>query len=181
VRDESGRFVLAFLSDRDPRHRNLPYLCWSRDFVHWSNPALVLDETVTYLYGLVQDNRGRLILDYGAKDRRLLISADGIQWKSEKMPGSVLAQDRTGLFCTYKLTSTRKESAEEAAPRTWARTCYRVSRRTSGDLSRWGSQYWWANTSAYYRNLMPAGRLDIGSPETYREADEALRSSQPKE
>jgi len=36
--------------------------------------------------------------------------------------------------------------------------------RTTGDLSRWGSQYWWANTSAYYRNLMPAGRLDLMDP-----------------
>lgn len=36
--------------------------------------------------------------------------------------------------------------------------------RTTGDLSRWGSQYWWANTSAYYGNLMPAGRLDLMDP-----------------
>ena len=27
---------------------------------------------------------------------------------------------------------------------------------TNGDMRRWGSQYWWANTSAYYSNLMPA-------------------------
>lgn len=36
--------------------------------------------------------------------------------------------------------------------------------RTTGDLSRWGSQYWWANTSAYYRNLMPSGRLELIDP-----------------
>lgn len=36
--------------------------------------------------------------------------------------------------------------------------------RTTGDLSRWGSQYWWANTSAYYRNLMPANRLGLMDP-----------------
>ena len=36
--------------------------------------------------------------------------------------------------------------------------------RTTGDLSRWGSQYWWANTSAYYSNLMPANRLDLMDP-----------------
>jgi hypothetical protein len=35
---------------------------------------------------------------------------------------------------------------------------------TNGDLSRWGSQYWWANTSAYYSNLMPANRLDLMDP-----------------
>jgi hypothetical protein len=33
--------------------------------------------------------------------------------------------------------------------------------RTTGDMSRWGSQYWWANQSAYYNNLMPANRLDL--------------------
>ncbi len=36
--------------------------------------------------------------------------------------------------------------------------------RTTGDLSRWGSQYWWANTRAYYDNLMPANRLDLMAP-----------------
>jgi hypothetical protein len=36
--------------------------------------------------------------------------------------------------------------------------------RTEGDLSRWGSQYWWANTSAYYNNLMPANRLELMDP-----------------
>jgi hypothetical protein len=36
--------------------------------------------------------------------------------------------------------------------------------RTTGDLSRWGSQYWWANMSAYYRNLMPANRLELMDP-----------------
>ncbi|HTX22897.1 MAG TPA: DUF5703 domain-containing protein [Candidatus Aquilonibacter sp.] len=36
--------------------------------------------------------------------------------------------------------------------------------RTTGDLSRWGSQYWWANESAYYSNLMPANRLDLMDP-----------------
>lgn len=35
---------------------------------------------------------------------------------------------------------------------------------TNGDLSRWGSQYWWANTSAYYSNLMPANRVDLIDP-----------------
>lgn len=35
---------------------------------------------------------------------------------------------------------------------------------TNGDLSRWGSQYWWANTSAYYSNLMTANRLELIDP-----------------
>jgi len=36
--------------------------------------------------------------------------------------------------------------------------------RTTGDLSRWGSQYWWANTNAYYSNLMPSNRLELMEP-----------------
>jgi Glycosyl hydrolase family 95 catalytic domain len=35
---------------------------------------------------------------------------------------------------------------------------------TSGDLRAWGSQHWWANTSAYYSNLMPSGRLELMDP-----------------
>jgi len=35
---------------------------------------------------------------------------------------------------------------------------------TNGDMRRWGSQYWWANTNAYYRNLMPAGRMELMDP-----------------
>lgn len=36
--------------------------------------------------------------------------------------------------------------------------------RTTGDLSRWGAQHWWANTNAYYSNLMPSGRLELMDP-----------------
>jgi TolA-binding protein len=39
-RDEEGRFVLFFESNRDAQHRNLVYRCWSRDFEHWSAPAV---------------------------------------------------------------------------------------------------------------------------------------------
>src|SRR5262249_18103306 len=35
---------------------------------------------------------------------------------------------------------------------------------TDGDMSRWGAQYWWANTSAYYSNLMPSNRVELTDP-----------------
>jgi hypothetical protein len=35
---------------------------------------------------------------------------------------------------------------------------------TNGDMRRWGSQYWWANTNAYYSNLMPANRMELMDP-----------------
>ncbi|HTM23788.1 MAG TPA: hypothetical protein VL225_01265 [Vicinamibacterales bacterium] len=36
--------------------------------------------------------------------------------------------------------------------------------QTDGDMSRWGSQYWWANTIAYYANLTAANRPEIVDP-----------------
>ncbi len=36
--------------------------------------------------------------------------------------------------------------------------------RTTGDMSRWGSQFWSANTLAYYSNLTPANRPDLMDP-----------------
>lgn len=35
---------------------------------------------------------------------------------------------------------------------------------TTGDMRRWGSQYWWANTNAYYSNLIPANRMELMEP-----------------
>ncbi|HLA68575.1 MAG TPA: DUF5703 domain-containing protein [Bacteroidota bacterium] len=35
---------------------------------------------------------------------------------------------------------------------------------TDGDMRRWGSQYWWANTSAYYRNLLASNRPELTEP-----------------
>ncbi|MGN6370666.1 MAG: glycosyl hydrolase family 95 catalytic domain-containing protein [Phycisphaerae bacterium] len=35
---------------------------------------------------------------------------------------------------------------------------------TNGDMRRWGSQYWWANESALYSNLMPANRMKVMEP-----------------
>ena len=41
VRDEAGRYLLLFRGNRDIRHRSLPYICWSRDMINWSAPALL--------------------------------------------------------------------------------------------------------------------------------------------
>jgi hypothetical protein len=35
---------------------------------------------------------------------------------------------------------------------------------TTGDMRRWGAQFWWANQNAYYGNLMPANRLELMDP-----------------
>jgi hypothetical protein len=87
IRDESGRFVLTFISDRDGLHRNLVYVCWSRDFANWSAPALILDrEPYGYSYDFVQDSRGRFICVLAGKQgTEFVASGDGYKW--DPLPG----------------------------------------------------------------------------------------------
>ncbi|MFO8012966.1 MAG: hypothetical protein R6X20_06630 [Phycisphaerae bacterium] len=83
IRDEAGRFLLAFLSDRDARHLRLPYISWSRDFVHWSAPVQITDETTPGHHALVQDGRGRLWWAKADLKGGIAIysSRHGYQWK----------------------------------------------------------------------------------------------------
>ncbi len=60
VRDESGRFILTFLSNRDSQHRSLLYSCWSFDCVNWGAPTCVVDKSCRD-YDLCLDSSGRLI------------------------------------------------------------------------------------------------------------------------
>lgn len=82
LRDESGRYMLAFLSDREGQHQMRPYLCWSRDGVHWSRPAMIVDRTVGRFH-VIQDDRGQFIwADATEKNVNLLRSREGYQWDS---------------------------------------------------------------------------------------------------
>ena len=56
LRDESGRFILAFISDRNGQRTKRLYVCWSRDMLHWSNPAMVEDRVVS-IYDLAGQSR----------------------------------------------------------------------------------------------------------------------------
>jgi TolB-like protein len=76
LRDESGRFVLTFISDRDGQHRSIVYICWSRDFVNWSEPAMISDRSCN-TYDIVMDSSGRLVCAIGTE---ILSSRDGFQW-----------------------------------------------------------------------------------------------------
>lgn len=60
IRDESGRFLLAFKSDRNALRHRCVYVCWSRDFVHWSEPVMVVDRDVKH-YDILQDRHGRFV------------------------------------------------------------------------------------------------------------------------
>jgi TolB-like protein len=87
LRDESGRYILTFLSNRNARHILLPYICWSRDFVKWSAPSLIYDaRELFFSYDIALDGSGRLIVAmalYGNPDNilRTLCSRDGYSWK----------------------------------------------------------------------------------------------------
>ncbi len=78
LRDESGRFVLFFASDREARHRTRTYLSWSRDFVHWSAPTMVGHVGTS----LIQDSRGRFLCAVPAERRVwVLASREGYRWE----------------------------------------------------------------------------------------------------
>jgi TolB-like protein len=81
IRDESGRFLLAFLSDRGGGREARAYVCWSRDFVHWSAPAMVLDGRVQYL-NLMQDDKGRFVLAHSVGAKVVMEqSRDAYRWE----------------------------------------------------------------------------------------------------
>ncbi len=86
LRDESGRFMVVFKSDRNPQHVYRPFACWSRDFVHWSAPAEVADEVGMPIRHLIQDGRGRFVIAYSKAEGnggevRTLVSRDGFRWE----------------------------------------------------------------------------------------------------
>ncbi len=81
IRDESGRFLLAFRSDRGVGHKQRAYLCWSRDGVHWSRPTMVVDREVDE-FDLIQDDKGRFIwVDAADKKLTILSSRNAVRWE----------------------------------------------------------------------------------------------------
>ncbi len=137
VRDETGRLVLVFLSCRDARHRSLPYAAWSRDFVHWSAPALICEDATSERYTLLADDRGRVVFAYRtSKGNGVRVSADACRWTAAQVPAGVLMQDRTALYVCYDLEPDKPPGADGAG----AATVYRLRRWTSHDLAMWSSE-----------------------------------------
>ncbi len=80
-RDESGRFILTFISDRDRLHNERLYICWSRDFVHWSAPVMVCDRYLNR-YHVIQDDRGRYLAAMVSRRKTMLFSSrDASKWE----------------------------------------------------------------------------------------------------
>jgi len=105
LHDQSGRYLLTFLSDRAAQHNERLYVSWSRDFVHWSAPALVADRKLWH-YDLIQDDQGRyLCADATDATVTILASRDAYRWEpltTLPLPGSArrihLIQRRDGGY-----------------------------------------------------------------------------------
>jgi hypothetical protein len=95
--------------------------------------------------GLASDN-ATWWHDFWAKGYVAMHSADG-------------QADFVGANYLYFLYLMNSSSRGDYPPRFGGMLWY-----TSGDMRRWGSEYWHANTDAYYRDLMPSGHLDLMDP-----------------
>jgi len=84
--------------------------------------------------------------DFWAKGFVYMHSADG-------------QADFVGQNYTYFLYVMGSSSRGDYPPRFGGMIWY-----TTGDMRAWGSEHWWANTSAYYSNLMPSNRLELMDP-----------------
>jgi hypothetical protein len=141
LREESGRLLLAFLSNRDAQHRMRPYVSWSRDAAHWSRPAAVLDRAVNK-FDLIQDDRGRFLwADATSRAATILVSRDAYRWEplaSWALPGDERAVRL--LQCadgTYKLLVVDLERRGEGINR--VNGCRVAYCYTSPDASHWSA------------------------------------------
>src|SRR5213075_1364753 len=94
------------------------------------------------------------------------VEHDSLDWWHDFWSKSLVAMhDTTGQAdfvqsnYTYFLYLMASTSRGDFPPRFGGMLFY-----TNGDMRRWGSQYWWANTNAYYSNLMPANHLELMAP-----------------
>ena len=149
LRDESGRFILTFRSDRDARHRYLLYVCWSRDFIHWSAPAQILDWSGAS-YDVIRDDRGRFIWAgvNTAGDIVLGTSPDGYRWelmgqvrptrRRVRIDRAKILQRPDGRYelFTREYDPVPSDEGQEGEVTQTRYICFLV-RRVSGDLRNW--------------------------------------------
>lgn len=144
IRDESGRVLLAFLSDREAQHNRRAYLCWSRNGVNWSSPAMVIDRTLSS-YDITQGVDGTFLWVAAEKnDIRVLRSPDAFAWETAARIPWKGRPDDVRLLCradgTYELivasTEFREQQGERAARETGMTT---VLRLCSPDGATWSA------------------------------------------
>ncbi|MBN2583733.1 MAG: ankyrin repeat domain-containing protein [Planctomycetes bacterium] len=109
-RDETGRFILAFCSTRGMRHGEDGYICWSRDFEHWSAPCRMP------AYGpMTLDDGGQLVMLSGWATTTVWTSRDGLQWKrtagpqnpERRMEPYRVFQNKSGTYDLFLIESQR--------------------------------------------------------------------------
>ena len=141
LRDESGRLLLAFRSDREGQHQMRVYVCWSRDGVHWSHPAMTVDRTVGS-FDLIQDDRGRFVwADVAGKRITVLRSIDAYRWEKlaelelpkEGLDVCIL-QGRNGMYELFF-----DEQPLDSRILSSRRTVTRLFCRRSTDGRKWGA------------------------------------------
>jgi len=156
IRDESGRYVLVFSSDRNARHKDELYVSWSRDFINWSAPAAIrVGASHRWRFHLFLTSRGKVGLVTPRVDGRrsfltFHVSDDLLEWKpTSRVPWkrwssfSRPVQREDGAFEMFFMLNVhapmRKEGKVEGAPadREWHYT-YRLQRFTSSDGMIWG-------------------------------------------
>ncbi|MEX1017201.1 MAG: hypothetical protein WDZ31_10705 [Phycisphaeraceae bacterium] len=82
IRDQHGRYVLLFVSDRDAFRQLSPYIATSRDLKHWTRPRRIGDGPAAYAF-LYQDAQQRFVLLQDGR-RRLWqrTSDDLVDWSA---------------------------------------------------------------------------------------------------
>lgn len=147
LRDESGRFLIVFTSDRGGQHKMRPYVSWSRDFAHWTAPAAISDEPLAHHYAITQDARGRFIFLGSLGSRwweeralRICTSRDAYRW--QELPRVPLELPAGSVECLHILQLS--DGSFELYFATWksigpGRTepFMRVWRLVSHDLQNW--------------------------------------------
>src|SRR4051812_3733218 len=101
-----------------------------------------------------------------AKENFAALAAENAQWWGDFWAKGYVAMrsndgqaDFVGANYLYFLYLMASSSRGNYPPRFGGMLWY-----TAGDMRRWGSQYWHANTDAYYRDLMPSGHLELMDP-----------------
>jgi len=157
IKDESGRYVLAFSSYRDGQRSRL-YTCWSRDFEHWSRPSVVESGGGLWLY----DNMGRFVTLANRYEGRyrfcdVMVSRDALRWEKvgstpifdhfSAWPKALIQRDdgRYEVIGTVELppdmAPVNRAGTQYQAYRPHAERVTVIYRFLSGDLANWDAAH----------------------------------------
>lgn len=160
LKDETGRYILVFLSDRNVHYVAKPYVSWSRDGVRWSAPVMIMDDWLRR-YDMIQDRRGRFIWvgisEHDDSHVTIRMSRDAYRWETLKVfdPGisvddAVLLQDKGGTYEMYLWGMLRgRQHREYEVLRYRSRDGVKWSRDQREMVARLGGPKWGKMAVAY--------------------------------